>query len=450
MPSELVIGSFAGTILVGTIVLYLPISSASGQTSFLDCLFTATSATCVTGLTVVRTGSHFTVFGRTVILLMIQLGGLGIMTASTFLLLLFGRSISLRERAVLRDTLNPARTRNLSRLVIYTVVFTVLVEALGVLSLYGAFKPLVGSGRAYEAAVFHSISAFCNAGFSTLDSNLEGLGVYPRIVATVMALYVIGGLGFFVVLDIVSGLRRKLTRRHLKGAPLFSLHTRLSLITVVILLVVGAAGLYLLEGHRLFAQMEWPYAVLASVFNSATARTAGFSTVPVSRMSDASLFLLTLLMFIGASPGSTGGGVKTTTFSLAVLFLLARMRGRSDVNVLGRRAPESAISKSLAIISMSIIVLSVAIFLLLILERGETAEGVNAPTFIQVVFEAFSAFGTVGLSTGITPHLTSGGKLVIIALMFVGRLGPLTVATLVATRVQTPRFSLPEENIMVG
>jgi len=446
LPSQVLAGSFAGAILVGSILLYLPFSSVTGHTDYIDCLFTATSATCVTGLVVVGTGSHFTVVGQTIILILIQLGGLGIMTAGIFMTMLFGRSLSLRERAIIRDTLNPVRTKKLAVVVVYAVLFTVLTEALGAAILYPAFRPIVGSQKAYGTAVFHSISAFCNAGFSTFDTNLEKLGSFPTIAMTIMSLLIVGGLGFFVILDLISGLKRKLTGRQLKRAPLFTLHTRIVLGVTAGLLLLGTLGLFLLENGHLFERMDLSHSLSASLFLSATARTAGFSTVPTSSLSDASLFLLTLLMFIGASPGSTGGGIKTTTFALIVLFAIARIRGRSHVSILGRRIPERVINKSLAIVSLSIFVLAILILMLLVLERGNQTD----PSFMQIVFEAASAFGTVGLSTGITSTLTSGGKLVIILLMFLGRLGPLTIATLVAARARTAKYSFPEENVMVG
>ncbi len=446
LPSQILVGSFAGAIIVGTIILYLPVSSVPGHTRLIDCLFTATSATCVTGLVVVGTGSHFTAFGRTVILTLIQLGGLGIMTAGVFMTMLFGGSLSLRERAIIKDTLNPVRTKKLGVVVVYAVLFTVFIEAIGVAVLYGAFKPIVGSERAYSTALFHSISAFCNAGFSTFDTNLERLASFPTVAMTIMTLLIVGGLGFFVILDLVSGLKRKLSGRQLKEARIFTLHTRIVLVVSGCLLLFGTLTLFVLERDHVCKDMDATGSLRTSLFLSATARTAGFSTVPTSGLSDASLFFLSLLMFIGASPGSTGGGIKTTTLALVVLFAVARIRGRSEVNIWGRRIPEQIISKSLAITSLSILVLSLSLLVLLVLERS----GPDAPSFMDLVFEATSAFGTVGLSTGVTPSLTTGGKLVIILLMFVGRLGPLTVATLVATRARAAKYSFPEENVTVG
>ena len=446
LPSQILVGSFAGAIILGTVMLYLPFSSVAGRTDLIDCLFTATSATCVTGLVVVGTGSHFTTAGQTVILMLIQLGGLGIMTAGIFMTMLFGRSLTMRERAIIKDTLNPVRPRKLGFIVIYAVLFTIAIEALGVAVLYGSFGRSAGTQNPFWTALFHSVSAFCNAGFSTFDTNLEKLGSFPAITMTIMTLLIIGGLGFFVVLDLLSGLKRRLTGTRLKKAPLLTLHTRIILVVSGCLLLLGTLGLFLLERDHVCRDMDTASSLRASLFLSATARTAGFSTVPTSELSQASLFFLSLLMFIGACPGSTGGGIKTITFALVVLFAVARIRGRSEVNVWGRRIPERVISKSLAITSLSILVLSLSVLALLVLERG----GINRPSFMDVVFEATSAFGTVGLSTGVTASLTTGGKLVIIALMFLGRLGPLTIATLVATRAGAAKYSFPEENVMVG
>jgi len=446
VPSQILVASFAGTIILGAAFLYLPASATTGHTDFIDCLFTATSATCVTGLAVVGTGSHFTDFGRTVILILIQLGGLGIMTGAAFMVMLFGGSLSMRERAIIKDTLNPVRTTRLSAIVVYAVLFTVFTEAVGAAILYSAFTPIVGREKAYGTAVFHSISAFCNAGFSTFDTNLERLGGFPAITMTIMMLLIIGGLGFFVMLDLVSGLKKRLTGHHLKGTPMFTLHTRLGLLVTGCLLLVGTLGLFVLERNHLCANMSTADALSASLFQSASARTAGFSTVPIGELSDASLFLLILLMFIGVCPGSTGGGIKTTTLALIALFVVARVKGQSEVNLWGRRIPDEVINKSLAVTSLAVLALSLSLLVLPVLERGSP----TPPSFIALIFEATSAFGTVGLSTGITPSLTFGGKLVIILLMFIGRLGPLTVATLAATRARSVKYSFPEETVMVG
>ena len=368
------------------------------------------------------------------------------MTAGTFMVMLLGRSLSMRERTIIKDTLNPVRRTRLGVLVIYAVLFTVFIEAIGVAILYVAFKPIVGGERAYSTAIFHSISAFCNAGFSTFDTNLERLGSFPAVTMTTVTLLIVGGLGFFVILDLVSGLKRRLTGRRLKEARILTLHTRIVLVVSGCLLLFGTLVFFLLERDNACKDMDAAGSMRTSLFLSATARTTGFSTVPTSRLSNASLFLLTLLMFIGASPGSTGGGIKTVTFALVALFAVSRIRGRAEVNIWGRRIPEQVISKSLAITSLSILVLSLSVLVLLALERSSP----DSPSFMDIVFEATSAFGTVGLSTGITPSLTTGGKLVIILLMFLGRLGPLTIATLVATRARTAEYSFPEETVMVG
>ncbi|MBN1593715.1 MAG: Trk family potassium uptake protein [Candidatus Coatesbacteria bacterium] len=445
LPSQILVGSFAGAIVLGSILLYLPFSATDGHTDFIDCLFTATSATCVTGLVVTGTGSHFTTSGQAIILALIQFGGIGIMTAGIFLTLLFGRSLSMKEQAIIKDTLNPLRPRRVGFVVVYTVLFTIVIESFGVALLHSPFVRY-GAQRPLWTAVFHSVSAFCNAGFSTFDTNLEQLGLFPSISMVIMVLLILGGLGFFVILDAISGLKRRFTGATPKKAPLMTLHTRLALIVTVWLLLVGMLGLYALEQDHACKEMDALTGLRESLFLSASARTAGFSTFPVSNLSNASQFFLSLLMFIGACPGSTGGGIKTVTFALVVFFAAARIRGKSEVNVMNRRIPESVISKSLAITSLSILVVSLSILALLVLEKDTPA----SPSFMQVLFEATSAFGTVGLSTGITASLTTGGKLVIIALMFLGRLGPLTVATLVATKARTSTYSYPEEDVMVG
>lgn len=434
-----VAASFALAITAGWLLLALP-EAAVGVESVggLDALFTSTSAVCVTGLIVRDTPREFSLFGLVVILLLIQLGGLGIMTLAAMFGAARGQKVSMRARMIVQDTLVSQDPHAIGRTLGLIALFTFSVEAVGAALLYLRWV-LAGEAplRAAWLAAFHAISAFCNAGFSLFSSSLEDYAADPVVNLVIGGLIVIGGLGVPVMLDLVQYLR---LRRRGKRARL-SLHTRLTLTTTGHLLIFGFLGFWLLEWTHIMLRQDWGEAFWSATFQSITPRTAGFNTVPMGALTEATKFLLVMLMFVGASPGSTGGGVKTST--LAVVALLARtmILGGSRVQAYGRAIPEQVRHRAVAIIILMGGSVLLWTFALCISEGGR---------FIDLLFETVSAFATVGLSTGVTPSLTPFGRLAIILAMFAGRVGPLTLALAMARRKPAEELAYPEEPVMVG
>ncbi|MBU1487648.1 TrkH family potassium uptake protein [bacterium] len=432
-PTQILALSFLLVILTGTFLLSLPQASKETSLSFVDALFTATSATCVTGLIVVDTGSHFTLFGQIVILFLIQLGGLGIMTASIFFAFILGRHISIKERMLIKESLGAEGIGKILHRLSQVLIFTVTIEILGASLLFFLFKEDFSSGRAAYLAIFHSVSAFCNAGFSLFKESL--IGYQGSILAnlTFSFLIILGGIGFVVVADIGGALRK---------AKRLSLHTK-SVLTVTVILIVSSAFLfYFLEGKGVLLGLSAKAKICSSYFLSITPRTAGFNSLPTEALSSASLFLIIFLMFVGGAPGSTAGGIKVST--LAVLFgvVSSLIKGRDEIELYKRTIPKEIGQKALAIITLSVLTVLVSTFLLLLLKE--------AGSFLEILFEVTSAFGTVGLSTGLTHRLSFLGKMVIIALMFVGRLGPLTVALAVGEKKTKAPYKFPEERVVIG
>ncbi len=442
-PSIILIASFAITILLGAAVLMAPAMSDGAPLRPVDALFTATSAVCVTGLIVVDTGTQFSRAGETVILLLIQIGGLGIFTFSTFFMLILTGETSLRSRMVIMETMTHFPYRNLFRLLTNIVLFTLGAEALGALSLWLALRGEYGDGEGLYLAIFHSVSAFCNAGFSPWSTNLEAYSGSVPVCLTVMVLIVLGGLGFAVVTEVGARLSRKRV-----GYRRVSLNTRVVLGTTGLLICAGAVLFWLLEiGNVLKGRPPLEH-VLVPFFQSVTARTAGFNTVPIGSCTSATLLVLIGLMFIGASPGSVGGGVKTTTFTVYVAIILAHLRGRENPELCGRTIPKQVSSKALATIATAFALVIVSTVLVLVIEGERLRSG--DPQFLDYLFEVVSAFGTVGLSTGVTPGLSPASKLVIIATMFAGRVGPLGLALALFGQESAQRYKYPEENVMIG
>lgn len=440
-PSTILVAGFVGTIAAGTVLLMLPMMSARERLGFVDALFTATSAVCVTGLTVVDTGSYFTRSGQWVILLLIQIGGLGIFTFSTFFMLILRAKTTLRGRLVIQETMTHFPYRNLLKLLRNILLFTFGAEALGAFCLWLSFRGQPGAG-AY-VSIFHAVSAFCNAGFSIRSDSLEQYRASLPVCLTIMTLIILGGLGFAVVTELAARPFAKRSRRR------FSLNSRVVLVTTSTLIVVGASLFWLLERHNALASMPLSEQALASVFQSITARTAGFNTVPVADLTSATLFVLIALMFIGASPGSVGGGVKTTTFAIYVMMIISYLRGKENVELFGRTIPREIASKALATIGTSFAVVIVSALLIQVLEAPRVDPAARAH-FLDWLFEVVSAYGTVGLSTGRTPGLGTAGKLVIVGTMFAGRVGPLGMALSLFGRDTARRFKYPEENVMIG
>ncbi len=446
-PAQIIALSFVLLILFGSFLLTLPVSSAEGRgLDFIDALFTATSAACVTGLVVVDTGRYFSLFGQSVILVLIQLGGLGIMTFSTFFILLLGKRMTIKDNLVIRDVLNQEGVAGIGGLIKYILGLTFLFEGLGALLLFGNFYFFENFNLAHASysAVFHSISAFCNAGFSIYETSLMGFKSSVFINLVIAGLIIFGGLGFAVIIDLRKfHFWRSDRLRNWKGT---SLQTKSVVYTSIALILLGTVLLLLFEYNNTLAGMPFGRKLTASFYQSVTARTAGFNTLAIDKLTSQSLFLLVLLMFIGASPGSTGGGIKTTTFVVLIASVYAMLTSSDDVEILKRRLPRNVVNKALSIVVISVVVLCLFIMILLVTERF--AHG--RESFLQIVFEMVSAMGTVGLSTGVTPELSYIGRFVVIMAMFIGRIGPITLALAIGQKEKRVNYHYVEEHMMVG
>ena len=432
-PAKTLVAGFAFVILCGAVLLCLPFASAAGrETDFLTALFTATSAVCVTGLVVVDTGTYWSFWGQLIILFLIQTGGLGFMTMATLFFLFTGKKIGLKERMLIRESLNQVDVAGVVRLVRAVLIFTFLTEGFFALVLSFRWFSDFGWPRCVWLGVFHAVSAFNNAGFD-LFGDFRSLTAYvddPVVVLSVSTLIVLGGLGFSVVLNILPGRRQRL-----------SLHSRLVLL-ITLLLLGGAFICFLfLEWTNTLEGLSLSGKFLASLFQAVTPRTAGFNTVDIAGLRTATQFFLIMLMFIGASPGSTGGGIKTTTFYLLVLVAWCRIRGRGGIEAFWRRIPQDQADRALTVFLMGAGLVCGVTMLLLITEGAD---------FLRTLFEVTSAFGTVGLSMGLTTELSPWGRLLIIFTMYTGRLGPLTVAFALAERRRKVYVRHPEEKLMIG
>ena len=434
--------TFALLVTIGTILLWLPVSHTPVDFSFLDALFTATSAVCVTGLIVVDTGRDFTPFGQGVILVLIQLGGLGIMTFAAVATQFLGGKLSFRSQAVLSDAFYQGNAatlirRDLKRILAITATF----EALGVLLLYSRIDLSASGPPPLFSAVFHSVSAFCNAGFSLYSDSMTQYRADPRVMFAIVLLVIVGGLGHTVVLEMVRRSYARIRRR--RPTPLmWSLNSRIVLRMSAGLIILGAVMILVLgvggEGET------WLVSIGEAIFQSVTCRTAGFNSVDIASLSTTALLVMAVLMFIGGSPASCAGGVKTTSVATWYAQLWAWLRGQRDVTLLGRRLAPDIVARAAMIIGLAVVWNAVGCLVLTMFEAGRPNMAVE-----NLIFEQASAFATVGLSTGITGSLSVGSKLWIILSMFVGRIGPLTFAMVISTR-DAGRIRYPEERLMVG
>lgn len=436
--------SFLGLIAVGTAgFLFLPGLYQGPGLGFVDALFTATSAVCVTGLIVVDTATYFTPLGQVWILFLIQAGGLGILTLATLVLVGLGRRSLTLEGAHNADGDLPVRFLDEHEMIRWIVLSTVAIEAVGALLLWVEWRPLMGARGAVWPALFHSVSAFCNAGFSTFSDSLMGFQGSRLTLLTVSLLIVLGGTGFIVLADVVRAVR--------SGRHRLALHSRLVLASTVVLLL-GATALYLaFEWSNDLAGMSLLDRVHNAFFMAVTPRTAGFNTVDYAQATNATVFLTIILMVIGGSPGSAAGGLKTTTFALLGLIFLARLRGDAEVHAGGKTIPRETLQRAVSLVAGGIAFLAGAVLLLMITETAPTDVS-NRAHFLQLVFEAHSAFGTVGLSMGTTPDVSTAGRLVLTVLMFVGRVGPLALVTAMAhaSRRRQLAFRYAQEDVSVG
>ncbi|MBN1830957.1 MAG: ATPase [Deltaproteobacteria bacterium] len=445
-PASLVLASFLLAIAMGTLLLMSPIATKSGTISLINALFTATSAVCVTGLVVVDTGSFFTLFGQCVILVLIQIGGLGVMTISVALFRWIGKSISFRHRMVMQDVFAHTPREDILNLVKSTLFFTLTAEILGAILLSFHWSQQLPFASAIYTAVFHSISAFCNAGFSLFSDSMTRYSDSILLNTVMGILIVTGGIGFPVLYDLQSWLRgRKKQRIRL------SVQTRTILLTTFFLIVSGAMMFAFLEHRSLPETSSLSHRLLTSLFLSITCRTAGFNTVDIASLREATLALMIFLMFVGASPGSCGGGVKTTTLALIGAFTLSRVRGKVRVNMFKKSIPVEVINRSIALILVSIGIIGLVLFMLLV---GESPEPRNitgySGSFLTYFFETVSAFGTVGLSMGVTSALSAWSKVWLILMMIIGRVGVLTFSYIIIGTGVTNGIEYSEESIMIG
>ena len=445
-PAALMLMSFCLAIFVGAVLLMLPISTADGGISPLDALFTATSAVCVTGLVVVDTGSRFSLFGQSVILLLIQLGGLGIMTISVTLFLFIGRRVPFKQRLAMQDVFAHTPREDIFGLVKSVFIYTFIVEAIGAALLFLQFSGQYPFGHAFYLALFHSISAFCNAGFCLFPDSLMAYRDSYAMNFTVGGLIVLGGIGFPVVYELYLRLRGKARKRA------FSLHLKLVLVTTGILIAAGTVFFALLEETRSGAPFWSRGLWLPALFQSISARTAGFNTVDFASLGSDTLTFIIFLMFFGASPGSCGGGVKTTTLAVLFLYSLERIRGGKRVSLFKRTVPDQAVDKASSLFMLALALVIIMLFIMLVVQEPAVGTPDVPRHFLAYLFEVVSAFGTVGLSMGVTAGLAQAGKFLVILLMLVGRVGvpTLTYLLLRSNRERPKGFHYAEERIMLG
>jgi trk system potassium uptake protein len=443
-PARTAIVAFALLIFTGTTLLMLPAASTDKPVSCVDALFTSTSAVCVTGLTVVDTGKTYSLFGQSIIMILIQIGGLGIMTMSTLFIMLAGRRPGLAGQIVIQDTFTHSRDRHISTILKDVILFTGAIEGAGILIMFFIFLPENSAPRALFLSIFHSISAFCNAGFSVFSDSFIKYRENVLLNLIICFLIISGGIGFLVL----SEIKRKFIIKH-RALSRLSLHSKIVLSTTLFLILSGMVLILGMEWGNTLAPLSISGRFLAAFFQSVTARTAGFNTLPIGNMANQTLFLLILLMFIGASPGSCGGGIKTTSFATLAVLGLSRFQGRDRPLLFNRTISATSVGKAVSVVILSAMVICLGVMLLLITEIGQVSHMKSRGQFLEILFETVSAFGTVGLSTGVTGWLSEIGKIIISIVMFVGRLGPLVVGVAVSRDTAT-RFYYAEESIMVG
>ena len=445
-PATVLTLSFILAIAVGTALLMLPVATATGNISLIDALFTATSAVCVTGLIVVDTGSYYTMFGQVVILALIQIGGLGVMTLSVIIFRLLGKTISFRQRLVMQDIFTHTPQKDILYLVKSIFLYTAIIESLGASLLFIHWVKEYPAGKALYIALFHSVSAFCNAGFSTFSSSMMSYRGDLLLNLTMCSLIILGGIGFPVLYELFHSATNRRTNRFR-----LSVHTKTVLITTVVLIAAGGLVFGILERKSILQEASFIDRLLISLFQSITSRTAGFNTVDISALSTCTLTVMMFLMFFGASPGSCGGGVKTTTLALITAFAWSRIKRNQRVNIFKKSIPLETVSKSTSLILISLGLIVLIFFLILLTAPNSATDSTySQDSFLLYLFETISAFGTVGLSMGATSQLTGLGKFWIVLMMLIGRVGVLTFSYIITGASVTKGIEYAEENIMIG
>ncbi|MCP4352200.1 MAG: Trk family potassium uptake protein [Desulfobacterales bacterium] len=444
LPERASIIGFLILISIGTVLLMSPAATTGNSLGFIDALFTSTSASCVTGLAVADTGTDLTLFGQLVILFLIQAGGLGIMTISTIFIMAAGRRPSLTGRVAIQDTFTHSGEQHMASVLRDVILFALVIEGLGMILMFFYFIQEKDIGQALHISIFHSVSAFCNAGFSLFSDSFSGYCENWFLNIVICVLVILGGLGFLVLSELRRGFpfsRRMWSR--------LSLHSKLVISSTVILLIVSTVLILAMEWRNTLAPLSVPGRFLASFFQAVSTRTAGFNSLAIGNMANETLFLFILLMLIGACPGSCAGGIKTTTFATLCWLGLAKLRGQERPQIFYRTIPDASVDKAIGVVMVSMFIVVIGTLAILMTELGEVSHAATRGKFLELLFEVASAFGTAGLSTGITGELSNAGKLIITLLMFTGRLGPLVIAIAIS-RQEAPRYYYAEENIMVG
>jgi trk system potassium uptake protein TrkH len=437
-PAQLLALSFVGAISGGALLLLLPFSTKAGHISFVDALFTSTSAVCVTGLIVQDTATYFTTIGQVIIMVLFQLGGLGIMAFSTLVLLVAGKKVSIQDRLIIQQGYHYTSAQNVKSLIKNIFIYTLIIEGTGTLLLFLYWHKKFPGIKGFLHSIFHAISAFCNAGFSLFSDSFMSFRGDTFVNITIILLIVLGGLGFLVLKEGREILFFRLKKRRIK----MSLHSKMIFVITFLLIALPFLFFLFFEWDKSLMGYSLKEKVLSSLFQIITPRTAGFNTMDLSTLSFSAVSLLIFLMFIGASPGSTGGGIKTSTFGVIFAFMKSRIAARESVSIFRRTLPGQVMMRAFTVVTLSIGVIFLSSFVLFMIQPGMTMK--------QVFFEVFSAFGTVGLSLGITPELSDAGKIVITLTMYIGRIGPLTMLYAFSKEKSFGKFEYVEESVMIG
>lgn len=436
-PPKILSLGFVLLIAAGTLLLYLPAASTGGHISFIDALFMATSATCVTGLAVIDPGTHLTVFGQVVLLVLFQFGGLGFVTMATLITLVLNKRISLKERLLLQESMNQNSMQGIVKLIRRVLIYSLVIQLSGTILLTARFVLDMPVGKALYYGLFHSVSIFNNAGFDLfgdIHGPFSGLTRYvedPIVNITSMLLIFLGGIGFIVLSDVVDFPKRKR----------LTLHSKVVLSTSAALIVIGTAVFFWLELNSTLKPLHAGGKIMASFLQAITPRSGGVTTIEIPLLRESTQFLMILLMFIGAAPGSTGGGIKITTFAILAVTAYAKIRGKDDIVMFRHRISKDNVYRAITMTLLSLMLVVTATMLLTVTESAD---------FLSVLFEAVSAFGTSGITMGLTPELTTLGKILVIILMFVGRIGPLTLAYAIKPKKNKELYRYPEGNITIG
>lgn len=456
-PALIFVGSFQLLIVIGGLLLMLPNSTENSSINPVDAFFTSTSAVCVTGLSVLDTGKDFTLFGQTIILVLIQLGGLGMLTLTSFFAYFFKGAASYQENLYLKDFLSSEQINGLLSFALKIVLFTLLLESIGAFLIFINLPNEVYNSFSEKIyfSVFHSVSAFCNAGFSTLSSGFynEYFRFNYNIHLLLSILFIVGGLGYSVIFNLFTFIKVKIIslykkyikqiQNYQKSINVITLNTKIVLYTTLILIFIGTVSFFIGEVNNTLVEHESIYGkIVTSFFGGTTPRTAGFNTIDMSIITMPTILILLLLMWIGASPASTGGGIKTSTFALAILNIYSTITGKNRIEVGTREIPQDSVNRAFSIIAISLLVLGLSTFIISSLEKEIE--------FLSIAFECFSAYATVGLSLGITSSLSDASKIVIIFVMFIGRVGAINILIGLLKQVQNLPYKYPKESVLIN